>query len=320
MPWANRADSSSLLRPPLFPPAAVARLTGVAAHFPASCQLILEARLAEPAGAVDLSVQIATADEARDLAAAPLPEHLRTFLRQWSEPQGPWAAVSRLWFEFDLGRDLPALPEPMVCARLDQPVATDWLTEALWPALHGQALSTTQRALARRALAELPASAHLLYAFSLRSRPGAAIRLELCFDSHASALGYLTRLAPGQAAALAPVAELLAGLERIHLSFDLGEQVLPRVGLEGSFPRQPAREPRWSELFARLTARGLCLPEVADAALAWPTPRAERSTPFVRGLSHVKVCAGPGLEPEAKVYLTLVPLASSAASASTRAR
>ena len=109
---------------------------------------------------------------------------------------------------------------------------------------------------------------------------------------------------------------LFAGVERIHLSFDIGSEILPRTGLEGSFSRLPRREPRWKDLFDRLVDRGLCAPEKRDAALAWPgydsfwtAPEGWPVSPrlaagfFVRNLSHVKGRLPSRSEPEAKVYL-----------------
>lgn len=287
---------------------------------------------------VDLSLRVDGAAQARALAERPLPSHLRSFLHRWSEPGGPFAAVSQLWLEFDLGGDSAETPVPIVSARLDAgPPAGEgvaWLADSLWPALRGRPLSPVQRDLVHFCCREIPASGRLLYVFSLLSRPGDAIRLEIVGVDPTSLGGYLRRVAPQIAEAAETVAPLFAGVERIHLSFDIGAEILPRVGIEGSFPRRPARQPRWRELFDRLVAAGLCAPAERDAILAWsgidsywtaaerwPLAEAGIQLRCLRGLSHVKVVCAPDRTPEAKVYLTLGPFDGSgaAASASTSA-
>ncbi|MDX1996940.1 MAG: hypothetical protein SF066_04415, partial [Thermoanaerobaculia bacterium] len=135
-------------------------------------------------------------------------------------------------------------------------------------------------------------------------RPGPAVRLEVCgFADVAGALAYWRRRVGPDADELAQLAPLCAGLERLHLSFDLGAELGPRVGLEGSFLRQPAREPRWAAWFQRLIDHGLADAGKVAAVLAWPA----RTPGVVRGLSHGKIAVERGQPPEAKVYLTRVP-------------
>lgn len=129
-------------------------------------------------------------------------------------------------------------------------------------------------------------------------------------------MSYLKRVAPGAVPWVQGAADLFEGVERIHLSLDVGEEVLPRIGIEGSLPRLPGREPRWGELFERLVSRGLCPPGKRDAALAWQGSETFWTSPAAwpveavgaggfcfRKLSHVKVVCRPGQEPEAKAYL-----------------
>ncbi len=136
----------------------------------------------------------------------------------------------------------------------------------------------------------------------------------------AGILHYLGSMAPELIPAIEQVVHLFNGVERLHLSFDVIEEILPRVGLEGSFPCQPRREPRWASLFEGLVRRGLCSPAKRDALLAWtgydtfwtapdrwPVAALGPGGACLRLLSHVKVVCGPDRDPEAKAYLVFGP-------------
>jgi hypothetical protein len=134
-------------------------------------------------------------------------------------------------------------------------------------------------------------------------------------------LEYLGKVAPRWIPHVAGPAALFEGIERTHFSLDLLEgEISPRIGIEGSYERQPKREPRWRELFDRLVAAGLCTEEKRDASLAWPGWDSFWTAPdrwpveaagvtgyCIRALSHVKVVCLPDRDPEAKVYLLFGP-------------
>ncbi len=267
---------------------------------------------------MDLSIRVETPEQAREMAELPLPAHLRAFLKQWSEREDRFSSVPCLWLEFDLDSDTEGFPTPSVCARLPRHAELDWIVETLLPALRGEPLSAAQAGLVRRCHGQLPGEASLLYVFSLLSRPGCPVRMELFGLDPDAAVAYLGHVAPHTVPGLAGIAPLFAGVDRPHLSFDVGDgrEILPRVGLEGSFARQ--RDPRWAEFLARLVAHGLCTPEESSAieswvgydsfwtaAADWPLEQAGARGFCVRALSHVKVAARPGRVPEAKVYLLI---------------
>jgi hypothetical protein len=302
---------------PLFESESVERFRSLSRALPGECQGVLEARLAAGADLVDLSLRLLTAAQAREVAERFPPSPVRDFLSGWLEP------VRSVWLEFDLDQPLPAdqVPDPVVCAKLPKGVDPGWLTGTLLPALNGQPPSAKQRDVIFSCLEALPASASLLYVFNLRSRGTDAVRLEIFGMEPAHILGYLQSVAPRSVSAVTEVIPLFEGVERLHLSLDVTSEISPRIGIEGSYPRQPQREPRWEDLFARLVEKRLCSPGKRDAALAWPGydtfwtasgrwPVAEAGIRgfCVRTLSHLKVVCRPGREPEAKVYLTFGPL------------
>ncbi len=256
------------------------------------------------AGPIDLSLRVKEPDEALRLAQIALPSRIRSFLSRWAGADASLSPVHSIWLEFDLDREEEGLPAPLVCAKLFPDAAPERLTGSLFPALQGKPLIPGQRELVERCHRAIPAPAYLLYAFSLLARGSNAVRLEIFGLDPAGIVSYLETVAPEAVPWVAGEAALFEGVERIHLSLDLGEEVLPRIGIEGSFARLPGREPRWRELFERLVSRGLCDPGKRDAMLAWAGSDSWPAGGFCfRKPSHVKVVCRPGREPEAKAYL-----------------
>ena len=312
---------------PLFGSLALARLRSLAALLPGERQGTLEARLAPGDAPVDLSLRLLTGSQARDMAERLLPSPQKDFLLRWSEPEGSLAPVRSVWLEFDLDQEPLDGPAPVFCVKLPGDADLNELLGPLLPTLLGSSLPARQSRRIRSCLDALPPSARLLYIFSLRARGSDAVRLEISGMEIPQMLGYLREVAPERLVETVRAASLLEGAERLHLSFDVTEEVLPRIGIAGSFPRQPPREARWEELFSRLVREGLCSPDKRDAVLAWPGydsfwtaperwPVAEiGSRGFcVRALSHLKVVCLPDRDPEAKAYLVFGPLDRAGAS------
>lgn len=326
-------DWLAVVRPhltaPLFAARGIARLGSVARELPGDGLAALEVRLGPGAGPIDLSIRRLPASPAPPLAslAPPPPEwlsppHLRAFLSRWLSPGDPFAPLLALWLEFDLDPESRGVPPAVPSVKLPPDAEIAWLTDVLLPALHGAPLAPAQRRTIHRCHAALAAPGHpgsILYVFSLRARGGDAVRLELFGLGPEEILRYLETVAPAALPTVSAAVPLFVGAGTVHLSFDVGGggEILPRIGVEGSFPRLPAREPRWLDLLDRMVAHGLCLAEKRDALLAWPgydtvwtaPGRWPAATAGVRGfcarsLSHVKVVCRPEAAPEAKAYLT----------------
>jgi len=293
------------------------RLLALARHLPAHGLGVIETRLASRGtGSADFALRLTAPDQAADLAPRLPTSHLGTFLLSGWQDLGHPLPVASVWLEFDLDRAPRGLPEPVTCARLHGSWDAEWLVGKLLPALHGRPLKASQKRWLRRSLAELPAAASVLYAFSLAARPGNAVRLEVCGLEPAAMVAYLDRWAPAAGRQIAEIAPHVEGCDRYHLSFDVADDVSPRLGVECGFARLPHREPGWRQLLDRMVASGLCDAAKRDAALAWPGSdslwtTAARWPPeatslgghCVRCLSHVKLVSTPERPPEAKAYL-----------------
>ncbi|HZF09821.1 MAG TPA: hypothetical protein VFE33_13605 [Thermoanaerobaculia bacterium] len=300
------------------------RLEDTARNLPSDGLGVIEVRLAADEPQADLSVRLSRPEQACRLARQLPGSHFQALLSRWAE--GEWEQVPTLWLEFDLHREAADLPLPVLCVQLPPEADPLWLADSLLPALYGRALGAAQRETVLLCAREVPSPGRLLYAFSLLSRGEEAVRLEILGLDAAGRMEYLGRLAPHAGVTAAALAPLLEGAENPHLSFDIGPtgEILPRIGLEGAFPRQPDRERRWAELLARLVDRGLCSPEKRDALLAWPGHDSFWTAPAlwpvevagmggfcVRFLSHLKVVGQPDRPPQAKAYLGFGYLATS---------
>jgi len=302
------------LAPPLFHPRAVAALVPLAATLPEDALAIFELRLADGAPALDLSLRLtpANAGAVADQVSAP---HLRSFLSAYADPLGPFKSLPAVWVEFDLGLGCAELPEPIVAARLAEDADPAWIVAELLPAMHGGPLTAVQAATFRQGCRAIPPGARLLYAFSLGARRQDAIRLELSGLTAGAVVPYLAQVASRAVPLAAPLAPRFAGVERLHLSFDVGGEVLPRIGIEGSFSGLPQRQPSWHELLERMGGpedggkRRAALEWSGQdsfwtAASRWPVAATRGQGHCVRTLSHVKAVATPG-GVETKVYLGL---------------
>ncbi len=310
------------LTEPLFAPQALLRLSRSSRSLPGECRGILEVRLAAAAPEVDLSLRLQTAAQARGVAALLPPSSGRDFLARWSAPEDALAAIRAVWLELDLDRerDEETPPAPVLCARMPRDPARGWLLDTLLPALTGRPLPAERRRLLLACLDLLPSAARLLYVFDLGARGLDAVRLEVYGMEPAEILAFLRARVPATAPSAETVLPLFADVERLHLSFDLGDEILPRIGIEGSYPRQPSREPRWAAWIDRLAHEGLCTSAKREAVLAWPgydtfwtAPRAWPVAEIgprgfcLRALSHLKVVCRPERPPEAKAYLVFGP-------------
>ena len=303
------------------------RLQSLARNLPGDVMGVFEIRLAQGRHPVDFSIRLQSPTQANTLAHRLPAPHLQHLFETGWENLGFPEPVESLWLEFDdatIGAEFTGqndgepLPYPVVCARLKGKIEPEWLISRLLPALHGLPLTEFQRESLRDCLANIPQGWHVLYAFSLRSRPHSqnAVRLELFGHDLESMHNYVHQLISTDAAnRLEELSELYRGCDRYHLSFDISEsEISPRVGVEYAYARLPKDEPRWPELFDRLVENGYCTEEKRAAVLKWPGydtiwtsasrwPSGGRGY-VVRGLSHLKVIVkGSEAIPNSKNYL-----------------
>ena len=299
--WLEPIESH--LSPALATPEARRRLHEVAHHLPSDCLTILECHLGQGGQRVDLSIKLVNPRQAEHvLRQLPSPD-LERFLGWWVNEGLPSGQVPATWLEFDLPPGSEGVPEPLLCAQLPRPLDSSWLLNVLQPQMCGEAGSQRQRASLEHCLANIPESAYPLYFFSLRARGSRAVRLEL-FGPRLEEIPGCLKVVAGEWASkmVGDVLPVFDDVDRLHLSLDFEEKVLPRVGVEGSFRKLPSREIGWQEVLDRLGMGRLVRLEEQDGVRRWPG----QDEQIVRGVSHIKVVWFPGAAVRKKIYLLIM--------------
>ena len=240
----------------------------------------------------------------------------------WTEPHSAFAdPIKSLWFEFDLIGNDDMMPVP--CLFLDlatghEPDAglIEWVVGA-----GGQRSSDGVSA----CLASLPEGGRLFSFGVMLGRSESATRLCLSGIEPRDVLQYLEEIGwAGPTERAATLLDLVSPhADRIGLALDVGEAVLPNLGLEGYVDgrvRQTAA--RWSRALDHLTRHKVCAEAKRDATLAWPGYQNERQrdwpenlralsrqasdsvvSVFVRRISHIKGVVRPDGRMQLKAYL-----------------
>lgn len=262
----------------------------------------------------------------------PVWSNIRDFSSNWDTDTSPmYEKVRNVWLEFDIN-GLPTIPipscffgpEPIYSAKSDNPHSYEWVSHAL-KLLMGRTLLDKVEQQLFNCFNLLPKEAYVFQIGVMLARKSDLVRICIRNISPAEILDYLTQINwQGCVSELKPILTKLSSLvERIDLDIDVGEVILPKIGLECYLSKQPIFEPRWQLFLAYLVETGLCIPQKRDALLAYPGCIRERSNQelwpsdliklsnflgseyervFFRGLHHIKVVYQPQ-KLEAKAYL-----------------
>jgi hypothetical protein len=279
----------------------------------------------------------------RDLPALlvnhPVWQRIRSFSAKWSDPESAIAdRIHNIWLEFDVDGVPSSIPVPSIfigpenlqsatpaADKSQMPDRCAWLTDSALPLLLGGELYPELKAQIARCLNLLPPGAYMFQVGLMLSRPSSITRLCVRGVSRKQIIEYLQNLgydtSSGQLQALL---ELLGPLvERIDLDMDVGDRVLPKIGLECYLPADTSAI---HQFLIHIVSCGLSTPAKAEALESWRGMAHERSNPeiwprellalsgflggrvhsaFARWLHHVKIVYQPGVPLQAKAYLAV---------------
>lgn len=271
--------------------------------------------------------------EFNDVGSAPAWDRVRDFALGWSGGSPlVYQSVDNVWLEFDLDgprSDVPSAFFGFRPVRAAQDLLDATRTRRLLAATleavgllrGGDSASLSSKTLSR-CFDALPGSAQVFQVGVMLSRAEEVVRLCLRLRSFEDAVRYLQLVGwPGDEYLLRRTLEPLGSLaDHLCLDVDVGETVLPKVGLECYV----SGGGKWVPILDRLLSDGLCTPTKRDSLLAYPghVTENETRTPwprsltqasnllgpralsfFVRWLHHIKVVHRPDHAAEAKAYL-----------------
>lgn len=312
----------------LVSPAARSHIQSLAQILPPFSNAGLECRLDAGQSRVDLQVNLpcVVPNLPERFLADPVWQFFQEFCHEWALPTSSLhQAIKDIWLEFDVAQQPSQIPMPCIFLGLNSEAhSVNWLIElALKLSQHSSPLLESNLQLCADAL---PAGASISHLGAMLSRSAKGVRVNVCGISAEQLSDYLKQI--GWSDPSDTFSSLVSTLPRftdfITLSFDVGDRVYPRIGLECFLKEQPKADPRWQLFLNYLVAEGLCTLAKRDALLAWEGFSQRSSAPelwprniswgdrllgsraisiFWRGLNHLKLIYQPGSSLEAKAYL-----------------
>jgi Rps23 Pro-64 3,4-dihydroxylase Tpa1-like proline 4-hydroxylase len=276
------------------------------------------------------------------LLSEPVWQQVTQFGREWhDETSILHQKIRNVWLEFDLDGEELNLPVPS-CFFGSEPIyaATSpyanpatptyrWISESALKLLLNDRLPERVEAKLFQCLDCLPPEAYvfqigLMLARNIKN----AVRVCIRNIDPDQISEYLHQIGwPGSLEILQEFMREIADLvERIDLDIDISDRVLPKIGFECYFSKQPKLEPRWQIFLDYLESNNLCLPQKRAGLLAypgfvrestalndWPSylSRSARSsadraeTVFFRKIHHIKIVYQDDRPQLAKAYLAM---------------
>lgn len=270
---------------------------------------VLECRLGASASRVDLSVFLTkpTINLPDTILIHPVWRRFQDLCQDLADANSSLhQGVSEIWLEFDVDGQPSKVPIPCVFLGLDREAACNAqsLLEIALKLLEHRASSHLESNL-HLCLDALPTDAKIIFIGAMLSRQSDAVRVIVRGIPPAQLSAYLTHIGwTGSVNELEEVISPLSGLvDNIIPSFDVGDTVFSRIGLECYLTNLPQHEPRWQLFLDHLVTTGLCTPAKRNALLAWPGY--DQKAFFGRFITHIKIVCQPGIPLEAKGYLGL---------------
>ncbi|UKO96709.1 hypothetical protein [Nostoc sp. UHCC 0870] len=302
-------------------------LTKILPPFPFS---ILECRLGEEQPRVDLEVGLFCNNFTlpETFMTHPKWQAFQHIYHECSESKYfLYQKVKDIWLEFDVDKQPLQLPVPCIFLALNQEnnSTPQELIEIVNRLLNYRVSSIFASSLALT-MNCLPSNSHITYIGAMLSRSDKAIRIVTSeirpeqLPEYLERIGWMYSIDKLQSV----ISDLSAFVDYICLSFDVGESILPRIGLECHLSKMPKYETRWQLFLDYLVKNRLCTVPKRNAILDWPGFCQEKSHPelwpenlkwgdsflgtkalsiFARKISHIKIVYEHDSLVEAKAYL-----------------
>lgn len=260
---------------------------------------------------------------------------LQDFNAEWSKPDSFLRShIIEIWLEFDIELNAnapqPSLPLPSIFFGLPQsslPASEAYrIAEKSLDLLMGRSAWKPWQNNLRRCFETCSGDVFISHIGVMLSRNSPALRVNIRRLQPNSLATYLRQILwPGAIDSIEELAnQLFDWVDRITLCLDVGERILPKIGLECTLLKQPQADACWSTFLDGLVALKICEPKKRQALLDWPRqihplnasipwPKdlvvasllqpADRFAIFDCRISHIKVSWQANHPLEAKAYL-----------------
>ena len=319
------------LRPELVSPEAMSYLQALARVLPPCSKTMLEFRLGGEASQIDLSIffdrySVNLSDK---FLIDPVWRDLHYFCQEWVDPTSLLHQnVKSIALEFDLDKQPSKVPIPCIFLAVNKETVNNARTIIdMVSRLPHYFVSSKLESNIQKCVDCLPEGAEIVFVGAMLSRPQKGLRAIVGGLPPEEFSDYLKHI--GWEQPTNTISTLVSTLSTLvdeirFLSFDIGDIISPRVGLEFFFQNQPNCEPRWQVFLDCLVKMGLCSSQKKDAFLELPgvSEKANNSelwpesiswvdrllgnrvfSVFWRKINHVKIVYCPGKPLEAKGYI-----------------
>jgi hypothetical protein len=270
---------------------------------------LLESRLGTSTSRVDLSVFLSkpTINLPEPILINPVWKRFQDLGEELSDTNSSLhEIVSDLWLEFDVDEQSLKVPIPCIGLGLNQKTACNFqsLLETAIKLLEHPITSDFVFNL-QLCLDALPAEARIICMGVMLSRQSDAVRMIVSGIRPDELSVYLAQI--GWTGSVNELDEVIFSLssfvDNIVLSFDVGDTIFPRIGLECYLLEPQNKEPRWHLFLEHLVKTELCTPAKRNALLGWLESDPKALSIFGRLTTLIKIVYQPGIPLEAKAYL-----------------
>lgn len=317
------------LHPELISPLALSNIQALAQLLPPSSLAGFECRLGAEQSRVDFQVNLPHPNPnlPENFLTSPVWQFFQDFCREWAEPASCLhQGVAQVHLEFDMVGQ-PEQLSPCIFLELNREIVKNTQTLiALALRLLNISTSSLLESNLKHCADSLPNGANITHLGAMLSRSDQGMRVNIKGIPPSQFLDYLFKIGlTDQTNTLSTlVSSLSEFVDEIVLTFDVGETISPRIGLECFLEKQPLNEPRWQLFLDYLVERGLCTPAKQKALLTWSGFSQKADHPelwpkniawgnlflgskalsvFWRKIDEIKIVYQPGSPLEAKGYL-----------------
>ncbi|MEH2072558.1 MAG: hypothetical protein V7K47_31155 [Nostoc sp.] len=325
------------LQSDLVSPDALSEIRSLARILPPLPLAFLECRLGYGKSRVDFQVNVSPLSPSLPeiLLKHPTWQTFQKIYQEWTEEKSfLYQKVRNIWLEFDVygqsyleDTKLNKVPVPCTFLTLNNENITNYqeLIKIVFSLLN-YPISSQIKSNIQLSIDCLTAKSHISHIGLMLSRSVQEVRINVNEIAPAQVLDYLRKIGwtDPTNTLQSYISNLSEFVDGVCLSFDIGDKILPRIGLECSLVKQPKYEPRWKLFLDYLVEKGLCTPGKQKALLTWPGLCQKASIPdnwpsnliwgdivmganvfsiFKRRINHIKLVYQPNTAIEAKAYL-----------------